>query len=332
MIRTLLRNVDRFTLLLLAIVALASVLPARGIFATLVDHLADVFVFALFFLHGAKLQRDAVIAGLLHWRLHLTVLLASFALFPLLGLGINPLADVLAPGAAFGAGLIYLCCLPSTVQSSIAFVSLARGNVAAAICAASASNLLGIFITPLLVGLLMSAHGSVSLSAIGSLVTQLLLPFVLGQALQSRVGGWVSANKSWLSVVDRGAILLMVYSAFSAAVLGGIWSRVSGEQLAGLLVLCAILLAAVLIATVLISKALGFPIEDRITIIFCGSKKSLVTGVPMASVLFPAATAGTIVLPLMIFHQLQLIVCAFLARRFAAREDTPDLMAGQTAV
>jgi sodium/bile acid cotransporter 7 len=192
-----------------------------------------VFIFALFFLHGAKLQRDAVIEGLLHWRLHLTVLLASFALFPLLGLATNPLADLLAPGAAFGAGLLYLCCLPSTVQSSIAFISLARGNVAAAICAASASNLLGIFITPLLVGVLLSTQGAVSLSAIGTLVTQLLLPFVLGQALQTRVGGWVAANKAWLAVVDRGAILLMVYSAFSAAVLGGIWSRVSAPQLAG---------------------------------------------------------------------------------------------------
>ena len=325
MIRTLLRTIDRFTLLLLATVALASLLPARAHFATIVDTLADAFVFALFFLHGAKLQRDAVVAGLLHWRLHLTVLLASFALFPLLGLGITPLAEVLAPGAAFGAGLLYLCCLPSTVQSSIAFVSLARGNVAAAICAASASNLLGIFITPLLVGLLLSAHGAVSLSAIGSLVTQLLLPFILGQALQTRVGGWVAKNKAWLSIVDRGAILLMVYSAFSAAVLGGIWNHISAPQLAGLLALCAILLAAVLVLTALAGRALGFAIEDRITIVFCGSKKSLVTGVPMANVLFPAAAAGSLVLPLMICHQLQLIVCAVLARRYAAREEEAEL-------
>jgi sodium/bile acid cotransporter 7 len=321
MIGTLLRTIDRFTLLLLATVALASLLPARGAFATGVDMAAGVFVFALFFLHGAKLQRDAVVAGLLHWRLHLTVLLASFALFPLLGLGISPLANMLAPGAAFGAGLIYLCCLPSTVQSSIVFVSLARGNVAAAICAASASNLLGIAVTPLLVGVMLAAHGTASLSAIGSLVTQLLLPFLLGQALQARVGGWVAKNKSWLAIVDRGAILLMVYSAFSAAVLGGIWSRVSAEQLAALLVLCAVLLAAVLVLTAVVGRILGFSIEDRITIVFCGSKKSLVTGVPMANVLFPAAIAGTIVLPLMIFHQLQLIVCAVLARRYAARSE-----------
>lgn len=319
MIRALMRNVDRFTLLLLASVALASVLPARTQFAALVQGLADVFVFALFFLHGAKLQRGAVVAGLLHWRLHLTVLLISFGLFPLLGLVVYRLADVLAPGAAFGAGLLYLCCLPSTVQSSIAFVSLARGNVAAAICAASASNLLGILITPLLVGLLLSAHGSVSMSSVGALVTQLLVPFLAGQALQSRIGGWVARNKSWLVGVDRGAILLMVYSAFSAAVLGGIWTRISGAQLGGLLGLCILLLTVVLGVTALVGRVLGFSIEDRITIVFCGSKKSLVTGVPMANLLFPAATAGTIVLPLMIFHQLQLIVCAMLARRFAQR-------------
>ncbi len=313
------QTVDRFTLLLLATVGLATLLPAQGAFASLVDGAADIFVFALFFLHGAKLKREAVIAGLLHWRLHLVVLLASFVVFPLIGLGAYPLSEVLAPGAAFGAGILFLCCLPSTVQSSIAFVSIARGNVAAAICAASASNLLGMFVTPLLVGFLLAAHGQVSLTAIGSLLTQLLLPFLIGQLLQKKIGEWVAANKAWLGIVDRGAILLMVYSAFSAAVLGGIWSRVSGTQLAGLLALCAVILAAILAATFLVGRALGFSIEDRITIIFCGSKKSLVTGVPMAKVLFPPAVAGTLVLPLMIFHQLQLIVCALLARQFAAR-------------
>ncbi len=321
MIRKIMGAVDRFTLLLLATVALATVLPARGQAATAVDAIADVAVMLLFFLHGARLQRETVVAGLLHWRLHLTVLAASFLLFPALGLALRPVANALAPDAAFGTGLLYLCCLPSTVQSSIALVSIARGNVPAAICSASASNLLGILLTPALVGLLMATHGQMSGGAVGTLATQLLLPFLLGQLLHTRIGGWVGRNKAWLGPIDRGSILLMVYSAFGAAVLGGLWSRTSVPELLLLLGLCSVLLAIALLSTAFAAKRLGFPVEDRITIIFCGSKKSLVTGVPMAKVLFPAVMAGTMVLPLMIFHQLQLIVCALLAKRFAARAE-----------
>ena len=312
---------DGFTLLLIGAVLLASFAPASGGMARAVDLMADVSVVLLFFLHGARLQREAVVAGLLHWRLHLTVLAASFLLFPALGLALRPLADAVAPHARFGAGLLFLCCLPSTVQSSIAFVSIARGNVAAAVCAASASNLLGILVTPMLVGLLLATQGSLSGDAVGTLATQLLLPFLLGQMLHTRIGGWVARNKGWLGPIDRTAVILMVYSAFGAAVLGGLWARTSLSELTILLLLCAALLAAILGITAMAAKALGFSIEDRITIIFAGSKKSLVTGVPMAKVLFPTAIAGTMVLPLMIFHQLQLIVCAVLARRFARRPD-----------
>lgn len=317
--RNLMAAVDRFTALLIASVLLATFLPAQGLPATAVKWAVDLAIFILFFLHGARLQRDTVVAGLLHWRLHLTVLAASFLLFPAIGLMVRPLADSAAPHAAFGAGLLYLCCLPSTVQSSIALVSIARGNVPAAICSASASNLIGIAVTPILVGFLMSAHGEVAGAAVGKLAAQLLLPFLLGQAFHTRIGGWVNRNKSWLGPLDRGAILLMVYSAFGAAVLGGIWSRVALSEMLVLIGFCAAILALILSATALAARAFGFPVEDRITIIFCGSKKSLVTGVPMANVLFPAAVAGTLVLPLMFFHQMQLIVCAVLARRFAAR-------------
>lgn len=319
--RRILAVFDGFTLLLIGAVLLASIAPASGVWAQAVDLFADIAVVLLFFLHGARLQREAVVAGLLHWRLHLMVLAASFLLFPALGLAMRPLADAVAPHATFGAGLLFLCCLPSTVQSSIAFVSMARGNVAAAVCAASASNLLGILITPMLVGFLLATHGSLSGDAVVTLATQLLLPFLLGQLLRTWIGGWVARNKGWLGPVDRTAVILMVYSAFGAAVLGGLWTRTSLSELLILLLLCALLLAVILGLTALAAEALGFSVEDRITIIFCGSKKSLVTGVPMAKVLFPAAIAGTMVLPLMIFHQLQLLVCAVLARRFAQRTD-----------
>lgn len=319
-----LSQIDRFSLLLVATVLLASLLPATGNFAMVVEGFATTAVMLLFFLHGARLPHEAVIAGIAHWRLHALVLATSFVIFPLLGLAMAPVGGILGLDPALAAGLLYLSCLPSTVQSSIAFTSIARGNVAAAVCAASLSNIAGIFITPLLVGFLLSSEGGMSFSAIGSLITQLLLPFLAGQIARRWIGEWVARNKQWLSPIDRGAILLMVYSAFSEAVLGGIWHRISAHDMLAVMGLSAILLALILYFTRWAARRADMPIEDEITILFCGSKKSLVTGIPMASVLFPSAVAGTIVLPLMIFHQLQLMVCAVIAQSYAARSRSPD--------
>jgi len=315
-------RIDPYILALVCTVALASVLPARGQVATGFGWATKAAIALLFFLHGARLSREAVIQGLGHWRLHLFVMLSTFALFPLLGLVI---ARILPAGlliGPLGIGMLYLCCLPSTVQSSIAFTSIARGNVAAAVCAASASNLLGIFLTPLLVGLLIGAQGAGSSGdEVTSIMLQLLLPFVLGQVARGWIGGWAQKNRALLSYVDRGSIILVVYTAFSEAVVRGIWQQVSTGDLAKLLVVSAVLLAAVLAGTAWGARALGFSKPDEITIVFCGSKKSLATGVPMAGILFSPATVGMIILPLMLFHQIQLMACAVIARRYAARAE-----------
>lgn len=318
-LRTLARfSPDLFTVALVATVALASFLPATGGPARWLDTVVVAAVMTLFFLHGARLSRQAVLAGLLHWRLHLLVLGATFVAFPLFGLALLPLANAtLDPSLTLG--FLFLCCLPSTVQSSIAFTSIARGNVPAAVCAASASNLLGVVFTPVLAGVLVSRASGVSAQAITAIATQLLLPFGVGQVLRPAVGDWVQRNKAILSVVDRSAILLMVYAAFSKAVTEGIWTRLSAVELLFLGGECALLLAMIIVATTFAARRLGFSKEDEIAIVFCGSKKSLVTGVPMANVLFGGAAAGVAVLPLMLFHQIQLIVCAVLARRYARR-------------
>ena len=310
---------DGFTLALIATVALASFLPVSGSASTVADDVVTGAVVLLFFLHGARLSREAVLAGLFHWRLHLVILALTFTAFPLFGLALKPLALPLL-GPSLYLGLLFLCCLPSTVQSSIAFTSIARGNVPAAVCAASASNLFGIALTPLLTGVLLARQGAAS-SAVGTIATELLLPFLAGQLLRPWVGAWVARRKVLLSLVDRGAILLMVYTAFSKAVIGGIWTQMSETELIALTVLCCLLLALVIGLATLAARRLGFSTEDEITIVFCGSKKSLVTGVPMANVLFGGADAGVIVLPLMIFHQIQLLVCAVLARRYARRPE-----------
>lgn len=316
---------DPFLLLLIATVALASLLPAHGAGARIAGGAADAGIVLLFFLHGAKLSREAIWSGARAWKLHLATLGSTFALFPLIGL-LTQRVDVIP--LTMRAGLLFLTLLPSTVQSSIAFTAIARGNVAAAVVSASFSNLLGIIITPLLVALLMERSGTgslISLSAIQDIVLQLLLPFVIGHLARPWIGGFVARHKAMLGRVDRGSILLVVYAAFSAAVVEGLWHKVSRGELLLLAAVCIAMLILVLLATWALGRILGFTREDAIVLQFCGSKKSLATGVPIAGVLFPASAVGPILLPVMLFHQIQLMACAVLARRYAAAADAPQL-------
>ncbi|CAN7394910.1 bile acid:sodium symporter [Rhizobium sp. LjRoot30] len=320
---------DTFTILLVCTVILASLLPASGAFADYFGVATKIAIALLFFLHGARLPRDVVVAGILHWRLHLAILASTFVLFPILGLAAGVLVPSVLPPELY-TGILFLCVLPSTVQSSIAFTSMAGGNVPAAICSASASNIFGMFLTPLLVGVLFSigGHGGFSLDALEQILLQLLAPFVVGQILQPWIGGWIRARKKLLTPVDRGSILMVVYLAFSEAVVEGLWHNFSALELGAVVVLDIVLLAIVLCVTMFGSRLLGFSKEDEITITFCGSKKSLASGVPMASAIFAGQSIGAIVLPLMLFHQIQLMACAVIAQRYASRRalaatDTP---------
>lgn len=321
---------DAFTQALMAVVLLASLLPVSGQAAVVFDWVTNLAIGLLFFLHGAKLSREQIIAGAGHWRLHLLVFACTFIAFPLLGLALKPLLAPLT-GDALYVGMLYLCALPATVQSAIAFTSLARGNVAAAICSAAASSLFGIFLTPLLVALLLDTHGDggSTLDAIGKITVQLLLPFMAGQIARRWIGDWVGNNKQWLRFVDQGSILLVVYGAFSASVVEGLWHQIPLLTLAGLVVACCILLALALLLTHSTARLFGFNLEDRITILFCGSKKSMATGIPMAQVLFAGSSIGLLILPLMLFHQIQLMVCAVLAQRYANRPESVSTLMAQ---
>lgn len=310
---------DNFTLLLIATVIAASLLPCSGTSAVVFNWITNIAIGLLFFMHGAKLSREAIVAGITHWRLHLLVFAATFVMFPVLGVALRPLLQPLVTPDLY-IGILFLCALPATVQSAIAFTSMARGNVPAAVCSASASSLIGIFLTPVLVGLLLSQHGAASsLDAVRAIVLQLLVPFIAGQVARRWIGGWVERNKGVLGTIDRSSILLVVYTAFSEAVIQGLWQQIPLTALAGLVVVCAVLLALALVITTVAARRLGFSKEDEITIVFCGSKKSLASGIPMARVLFASHAVGAVVLPLMLFHQLQLMVCAVLAQRYATR-------------
>ena len=310
------RVLDPFTLTLIFTVLLASFFPAQGSFVGFFEGLTTAAIALLFFMHGAKLSREAIIAGSSHWRLHLWVMCSTFVLFPVLGVLFAWWAPVNVSPEIY-TGFLYLCILPATVQSAIAFTSLAGGNVAAAVCAASASSLLGIFLSPLLVGMVMHVHGaSSSMAQVGSIMLQLLVPFVAGHLSRPWIGDWVARHKKWIGKTDQTSILFVIYTAFSEAVTQGIWHKVGLGSLLFIVVVSLVLLAIVISINMFVARRMGFSKADEITIVFCGSKKSLANGIPMANILFPVATVGMMVLPLMIFHQLQLMICAVLAKRY----------------
>ncbi|WP_405592558.1 bile acid:sodium symporter family protein [Streptomyces sp. NBC_01092] len=307
--------IDPYILLLLGTVGLAALIPARGTGADVASGASTAAIAFLFFLYGARLSTREAMDGLKHWRLHATVLACTFLIFPLLGLAARGFVPVLLTQPLY-QGLLFLTLVPSTIQSSIAFTSMARGNVPAAICAGSFSSLAGIVVTPLLAAAVLGSSAGFSADSVVEIVLQLLVPFVAGQVLRRWIGDFVARHKKALGLVDRGSILLVVYTAFSEGMVQGIWHQVSPLRLGGLLAVEAVLLAVMLALTWYGAKALRFNREDRIAIQFAGSKKSLAAGLPMASVLF-GAHASLAVLPLMLFHQMQLMVCAVIAKRRA---------------
>ncbi len=312
---------DRFTTGILISVVLGLLLPCSGVAATGFDWLTNAAIVLLFYLYGVKLSRESVIAGLLHWRLQAIVFFFTFIFFPLLIPLLEPLLTLLV-GQALYMGLIYVACLPSTVQSSIAFTSVAGGNVPAAVCSASVSSLLGVFLTPLLVSLFFSTANAggaeVGADTILTICTQILLPFILGQLSQRWLREWVQDHKKLIGWNDQTTIWLVVYTSFSKASVSGYWTQLDWWHLGGLIIACALVLAIVQVGTYVSSRLLGFSREDRITIVFCGSKKSLAVGAPMMMAIF-GTLDNNLLLPLMVFHQVQLMACAQLARLWQRR-------------
>lgn len=313
-------GLDRYMMLLILTVLLATFAPARGDFAAALKPVTYWVVALLFFLYGAKLSTKTIVSGFANWRLQIGVLLCTFALFPLLGLAIKPVVIQWLP-TAIGVGFLYIGCLPSTVQSSIAFTSVSGGNVAGAVCAASISNLVGVILSPLLFAVLIpSGTGyGVDPSAVWKIVQQILLPFAVGQLCRPLLADFLHRYKFPTMIVDRGSILLIVYSAFSAGVVNGIWQVVSPSALLTIIAVCAVMLAIAMGISLGAGRAAGMPREDLVSLFYCGSTKSLATGLPMAGILFAGQDISLVVLPLMVFHLLQLVVCAIISQRLAAR-------------
>jgi len=312
---------------MIAAVLLASLAPQVGRTGGWLhlDQVGNVGIFAVFFLHGMGLSTDSLKQGASRWRLHLVVQACTFVVFPLWWwllsrvLGGYVSHDLLL-------GFFYLAVLPSTVSSSVTMTGLARGNVAAAILNATLSTLLGVFLTPLLASLVFggaggASHGMDLGDTMLKVAKMLLLPFVLGQLLRPWLGDWFKSIKSKTTLVDKGVILMLVWCSFSDSVADGLWSKHGLDLIAITLVGAALFLFPMLWLTQRVARALGFEVEDEIVAVFCGSKKTLASGVPMARLLFGGDPAlGVLVLPIMFYHQLQLFVCSLMARRYAARD------------
>ncbi|MFD8785496.1 bile acid:sodium symporter family protein [Kitasatospora sp. NPDC059599] len=309
------RWLDPYLAALAGTVGLAALFPASGGSARVAGSACDLAVTLLFFLYGARLSTRETLAGLRHLRLHGLVLAATFVLFPLLGLATALLTPVPLT-APLQTGVLFLCLVPSTVQSSVALTGAAGGDVPAAICAGTYSGLAGLFLTPLLAARLLGSHTELSADGLLRIGLQLLAPFLLGQLLRPWIGGLLDRHRRSLAPVDRVSILLVVYTAFSAAVAQGIWRLATPVALLGLLAVLLSLLAAALAATALGARLLGLDRSASIAAVLCGSQKSLANGLPMATVLF-GSQAGLMVLPLMLYHQLQLVAGTVLAGRWS---------------
>lgn len=308
---------DRFVLLLLAAIAFGWLLPVHGDGLAVAQNVSFISIFALFFLHGLRLPRREVVNAVTAMRLQGAMLGFTFLAMPLAGSALAYGAGGLLP-AGLVAGVIYCAMLPSTVQSAISYSALGGGNVAASVVGAALSNLTGILLTPLLVALVLGASSGVTIGGdvVLRIATMLLLPFAMGQAVQSWLGGWALRQKVMLSFFDRLVILIAVYVAFAGAVNSGSLLSLQGRDLLLLSGLLALLLTFAFAGAWRFGGMLGLSRADRVSLVFAGAQKSIATGAPMAAILFGSA-AGLILLPAILYHMAQLIVSAPIAARLA---------------
>lgn len=308
---------DRFVLLLLATIGVASALPVRGEAAETASLISSAAIFLLFFLNGVRLPRDEVLHGVRNWRLQGAIFAFVFGAMPLAGWALSQLFDNVLP-PLLALGLLFTGILPSTVQSATAYCGLAKGNVAASVVAAALLNLVGVVLAPLLFAALAHAgEAQISGAAIGRIALILLLPFALGQFSQRWLKPWVDAHKEVATWMDRISIAIAVYVAFSGAVVAGIWSEVRGAELALLGLALAMMLAIGFGGSWLLGCAMRLPRGDRITMLFSSAQKSIAIGAPLAATIFPPAIAGMVLLPTLAYHMAQLILSAPIASHLA---------------
>ncbi len=317
-------KIDNFVLVIISIVILSYFFPqwGRSDSAIPLDKISSIGISMIFFFYGLKLSPEKLKIGLKNWKLHVLVQLSTFLLFPLIVLGFYPAVST-ENVQTLWLSFLFLAALPSTVSSSVVMVSMARGNLPAAIFNASISGLLGIVITPLWMGLFIDqSSGDFQLSEVYiKLVTEILVPVIFGLLLQRFWGKYALRYVSQLSIFDKSIILIIIYKSFAHAFDEGIFASVGIFDLFFISIASLTLFFVVLYITGFLADRLGFTIEDKITAQFCGTKKSLVHGTVFSKILFPASfPVAMILLPLMIFHALQILIVSIIAARWAERK------------
>ena len=320
-------NIDRFLQLIVVVVIAAIIFPAAGATGSPlhIEYVASYGISIVFFLYGLTLAPEKMKAGLVKWRVHIVVQLATFVLFPLVVLALIVTLRGRLPDEVL-VGFFYLAALPGTVSSSVAMTSLARGNVPVAIFNATLSAFLGVFLTPLLMAWYLDTTGaSLPLeNVIFKIVLLVLVPTAVGQVAHFWLKDWATRNNAWLKWCDKAVILAIVYNSFCDSIMEGVWSDHDVSLLAAMIALSIALFFVIYYLMKIPTRLLGFNREDRIACMFCSSKKSLATGVPLAKVIFGATPAlGLIIAPLMLFHFFQLVIVSVIANQYAAEEDSP---------
>nr|PMH86819.1 bile acid:sodium symporter [Shewanella sp. 10N.286.48.B5] len=285
------------------------------------DQVTAIGIAMVFFLHGLNLSPKAIKAGVTNWRLHLYIQSATFIAYPILWLLFGDSLLAFMP-AALAFGFCYLFVLPSTISSSVAMTSVAKGNIPAAIFNASLSSIIGVFITPLFIQLFMNLDGAELnlMDSVFSIAKLLLIPMIVGQLLRPLLLRFIEKHKSVINKVDKIVIILIVYNAFCDSVINGIWSEFSAWLLLYCIAICTLVLLLMVHGIKWGAKRCQFNKEDEIAAVFCGTKKTLAAGVPMAQVIFGSDPAlGMILLPIMLYHPIQIFYCALLANRYAKR-------------
>lgn len=320
-------RLDGFLLALVGAITVASLHPALGASGgpLHLEQVSAASVSLVFFLHGAALSLDALAAGARRWRLHLLVQAFTYGVFPLLGALVLVVGGPRLPGG-LAVGFFFLCVVSSTISSSVAMTAVARGNVAGAVFNATLSGVLGVLLSPLYASVVANTAGlTVPLpQAIGAIALKVLLPLALGQVLSKALAPTLRRHRALIGWVDRASIVLIVYVAFCDSFAAGIWQRGSIGSVLVVVLLSVALFATVTLGLLAASRLLGLDHEDEVAAVFCGAQKSVANGLPIARVLFGGSPLlGFIVLPLIIYHQVQLAIGAVIARRYAAAVPAP---------
>ncbi|MDE1174775.1 MAG: bile acid:sodium symporter [Parvibaculaceae bacterium] len=319
-------KIDGFVIGLVGMVALAVLWPEPGATGGFlhIEYVTSYGLAVVFFLYGLTLAPEKMKAGLMRWPVHITIQLGTFVLFPLVVLGLGFFVRDRIPPELW-LGFLYIAALPSTVSSSVAMTSLARGNVPVAIFNASLSSLLGVFVTPLLMAWFVSTTGGNM--AVGPVILKVvmlvLVPIALGQIARHWLYEWATRHHKTIKLADRVVILAIVYNSFSDSMMEQLWSKHDPSVIAEMFVGAIVLFFIIYFIVRAVCRFLGMNREDTIACVFCASKKSLATGVPLAPVIFGAVPGlGLIIAPLMIFHFSQLVIVSVIAGRYAEDERT----------